>query len=85
MVGEGKKRGRGAVSYVEEFSRVIAVEKDDAGLWACVAPEDEAEGRVERGEGVPGKGRALGGDRYVLRTGDVLPWWVGGIEGRGEG
>jgi len=83
--GEGKKRGRVAVGYVEQLGRVAIVEEDDAGKWACAAAEDEEEGGVERGEGVPCEGGALRRDRRVLRAGDILPWRVGGIKGGGEG
>jgi hypothetical protein len=47
IIGEGKKRGRVAVGYVEKLSRVVIVEEDDAGKGACIATEDEEEGGVE--------------------------------------
>jgi hypothetical protein len=83
--GGRKKLGRVADSYVEEFDRIAIVEEDYAGKRASVAAEDEKEGVVERGEGVPCEGGALGRDGGVLRAGDILPWGVGGIEGGGEG
>jgi hypothetical protein len=85
IIGEGKKRGRVAVGYVEKLSRVVVVEEDDAGEGACVAAEDKEKGGVEGRKGVPCKGGALGRDRCVLRAGEILPWRVGGVEGGGEG
>ena len=82
--GKGNKRWCGWVMHVEQLSRIIAVEEDDAGERARVTTEDEAEGRVERGKCMPGESNSLRRGA-ILRARDILPWRRGGIEGGGEG
>lgn len=71
--------------YVEQLSGVVIVEQDNTGKGTRVATENEEEGGVECGEGVPGEGASLGRNGGVLRTGNILPWRSRGIEWGGEG
>lgn len=84
-VGKGEKSWRGAVNYVEQLSRVITVEQDNAGERARAAAENEEKGGVECGEGMPCEGKSLGRNGGVLSARDILPWRSGGIKGGGEG
>lgn len=84
VVGKGEKSRCSEVEYVEQLSGVANVKNDDVGKRTRVATENETEGGVECGEGMPGNCVSLGCGS-VLRTRDILPWWSSGIEWGGEG
>lgn len=79
-LGEGYKYRLHVVQHVEQLCRVVIVESDDRE-WAGTAAKDECVGGVERGEGMPGECRALGGDGGILGTRNILPWWGRRVEG----
>ena len=60
VCGKREKSWCGELVYVEQLSGVAIVEQDDAGKGTRVATKNEEEGGVECGEGMPGKGAALG-------------------------
>jgi hypothetical protein len=71
--------------YVEQLSGVAIVEQDDTGKRTRAATENEEEGGVECGEGMPGNAVSLGWHGDVLRARNILPRRSRGIEWGGEG